>query len=170
MAQYSMYKSHQGGNVLAYNGHEYLYKRSNQDGSIVWRCQKYFSLKCHVTLTTKGQQIIKQPNDHEHPELWNRTNDALACAPKTTNASEGYHHALNAMFSCHHPGVWKLFQGIKNDIGVQRLVAVQTRNGIETTRNKYKALAETLSAKVQGYGTEPDKLRYLRQIAHLQVS
>ncbi|ESN92933.1 hypothetical protein HELRODRAFT_165071 [Helobdella robusta] len=67
MAQYSMYKSHQGGNVLAYNGHEYLYKRSNQDGSIVWRCRKYFSLKCHVTLTTKGQQIVKQPNDHEHP-------------------------------------------------------------------------------------------------------
>ncbi|ESN97020.1 hypothetical protein HELRODRAFT_178463 [Helobdella robusta] len=129
MAQYSMYKSHQGGNVLAYNGHEVPLQK-----------------------------------------LWNRTNDALACAPKTTNASEGYHHALNAMFSCHHPGVWKLFQGIKNDIGVQRLVAVQARNGIEATRNKYKALAEKLSAKVQGYGTEPDKLRYLRQIAHLQVS
>ncbi|KAK2705820.1 hypothetical protein QYM36_015987 [Artemia franciscana] len=57
--------------------------------------------------------------------------------PELWNGTEGFHHALKVMFSCYHTGVWKLFEGIKSDINIQRLMATQAGNGIEGIRGKY---------------------------------
>ena len=43
-------------------------------------------------------------------------------APKTTNTVESFHNALQGTFSCKHPAIWKLFDGLKIDIGYQRTI------------------------------------------------
>jgi len=102
--------------------------------------------------------------------LWNHFDDALFQAPKTTNCGEGFHHALQAMFQCKHPTMWKLFDGLLNDIGIHRLTVqnVNTRN-VDFSNRKYAIIAERLAQKVALYIHEPDKLHYLRAIAHMQV-
>ena len=103
--------------------------------------------------------------------LWNHTIDALLTVPKTTNAVEGYHNALNSIFTGSHPTIWKFFEGIKKDINVHRYTYMQSvvENNVPP-RSKYKLIAERLSARVASYGQEPDKMLYLRSIAHIVSS
>ena len=67
-----------------------------------------------------------------------------------------------------HPNVWLLIEGLKKDIAIQRLVIIsEETNNADKPKAKYTKLAERLSAKVYSYPAEPDKLKYLRAIAHL---
>ena len=105
------------------------------------------------------------------PILWNHTIDAIISAPKTTNAAEGYHNALNSLFLCQHPNIWKFLRGIVKDINVHQLTLAQATVGNNPNpREKYKVLAERLSAKVGNYHQEVDKMKYLRAIAHITSS
>jgi hypothetical protein len=66
----------------------------------------------------RGVQIHgRRTRPRFRPELY-QTNITLVCEPKTTNATADFHHALKAKFFCYHLGVWKLFEGIKRDIGI----------------------------------------------------
>jgi hypothetical protein len=105
------------------------------------------------------------------PELWNHTEDALRCSPKTTNATEGFHNALQGKFSCKHPNVWKLFDGIRRDAALHRLTVANARvERVAAARHKYDRVAERLAQKVATFDQEDDKLAYLRFIAHIQVA
>ena len=118
----------------------------------------------------RGPRIGRQNRNPRYPpSLWNHYDDALVCAPKTTNCTEGFHNSLRSMFLCAHPTVWTLFNGLKRDIAVHRL-SVQNAEvqNIERPRNKYVSLSHRLAAKVENYEHEQDKLRYLRAIAHMQ--
>ena len=86
--------------------------------------------------------------------------------PRTTNAVEGYHNALNALFLAKHPTVWTLLRGLQRDIGVQRKVyadSLQINNN--PPRGKYVLLTQRLAAKVQTYQNDNNKLQYLRSVA-----
>lgn len=105
------------------------------------------------------------------PEMWNHSIDALGCAPKTTNAVEGFHTALDSLFLCDHPSMWKLLEGLRKDMAIQKKAwadAQVTNN--PSQRKKYKVLAERLGDKVASYEEEDDKLRYLRAVAHILSS
>ena len=105
------------------------------------------------------------------PNVWSHYADAVMLEPKTTNACEGFHNALRSVFMCSHPTMWKYVNGLRNDMAIQRLIhqrAAQAQG--EGSRRKWVALAQRLSAKVEQYVEEEDKLLYLRSIAHMQVA
>lgn len=106
------------------------------------------------------------------PEIWNYYDSTIASTddtPKTTNSVEGFHNALQGMFTCKHPTVWKLFDGIQRDIGVQRLTMANASVQLPANRrNKYIILAQRLKSKVANYPNEINKMQYLRAIAHMQ--
>ena len=114
----------------------------------------------------RGRATARYP-----PYMWNHTIDALGCAPKTTNAVEGFHTALDALFLCDHPSMWKLLEGLRKDMSVQKKIwaDAQVANN-PAQRRKYRVLAERLREKVANYEEEDDKLRYLRAVAHLLSS
>lgn len=118
----------------------------------------------------RGPRIRRQyRNPRFLPELWNHYEDAIACAPKTTNCVEGFHNSIKSMFLCAHPTVWTLLNGLRRDIAVHRLTVQNAEvQNLERPRNKYVNLANRLAAKVAGYRNEEDKLRYLRAVAHMQ--
>ena len=105
------------------------------------------------------------------PGVWSHFADAVLLEPKTTNACEGFHNALKSLFMCTHPSVWKFLNGIRKDIAIQRLLHIRAEQMQgEGRRKKWVELARRLRAKVELYFEEPDKLRYLRAIAHMQVA
>ena len=78
------------------------------------------------------------------------------------------------MFICKHPTVWKLFGGLRRDIGFHRLT-VQNAEAMnfQPGRLKYRILAERLAQKVATYDVEmsnEDKYRFIKSIAHMQVA
>ena len=77
--------------------------------------------------------------------LWNHFDSAMNELPKTTNATEGYHNALQSLFLCSHPTIWKLIRGLEKDIAIHRhtLSQASVRN-IEPKRSKYQKQATRL--------------------------
>ena len=55
---------------------------------------------------------------------WNHFHSALVEDPKTTNSAEGSHNALRSLLTCSHPTVRKLFDSLRKDIAIQRMVLV----------------------------------------------
>ncbi len=55
-----------GKTLLKHAGYEYLHKRSNMDGSEVWRCIVHKQARCPAILKNSGNQIIREPNRHTH--------------------------------------------------------------------------------------------------------
>ena len=102
-------------------------------------------------------------------ELWNHYEAAAEKGPRTTNCCEGFHNALNSHFLCQHPSIWKLFDGLKEDININKLTLAHAQTGVEDRRpKKYVVLAQRVAAAINGYAAEPDKLKYLRRLAALQ--
>ena len=63
------YKSERGGDVLGFEGHEYLVTYNLKDGRS-WRCRKYNckKYKCPATAKTKGTTVDlskSKPHNHE---------------------------------------------------------------------------------------------------------
>ncbi len=108
--------------------------------------------------------------DPRYPiQLWNHHAAAAEGGPRTTNCCEGWHNSLNSHFLCKHPSVWKLMDGLKEDIRLNRLVLVHAQTGVvENQPKKYVILAQRVRDAVNGYGAQQDKLRYLRRLAALQ--
>ena len=52
--------------LLAYNGHQYLKKRVNGDGSIIWRCKKINKYRCNAILKMHGEDVIRETGSHTH--------------------------------------------------------------------------------------------------------
>ena len=101
-------------------------------------------------------------------KMWNHYEDALNMSQKTTNCTEGWHNALHGLFLASHPGVWKMLNGIRKDMAIQRFIVLKndTADG-DRPKLQYQKLAERLQAKVQTYNTEENKLKYLRSIAYM---
>ncbi len=89
-------------------------------------------------------------------------------APKTTNCTEGWHNSLRALFLTSHPSMWALFCGLKKNMSIQILIAINAaieRN--DRPKLKYQELAQRLSDKVSKYQDEHNKLKFLRAVAYM---
>ncbi len=60
------YKSERGGDVCLYQAFEYIVKMRREEGVIHWRCREYRKFRCKATLITKGDEVMKQQNEHCH--------------------------------------------------------------------------------------------------------
>ncbi len=101
--------------------------------------------------------------------LWNHHATAAVGGPRTTNCCEGWHNSLNSHFLSKHPSIWKLFDGLKEDINLNRLILTHAETGVEEARaRKYQILQQRVRDTVNGYAQEQDKLRYLKRLAALQ--
>lgn len=47
-----------------YEGYSYIVKRSNEDGTVIWRCQKQRSARCRGTIKTKDGNVLSS-NEHQ---------------------------------------------------------------------------------------------------------
>lgn len=63
---FSISKSNKGGEVLRYEGLDYLHKKTSLNGNITWRCRYHKQKTCKSTLITNLGEIIRYPNDHSH--------------------------------------------------------------------------------------------------------
>lgn len=45
-------QTQKGQDALFIDGYKYVLQRSNKDGTVIWRCQKYRSVNCGVTVVT----------------------------------------------------------------------------------------------------------------------
>lgn len=52
--------------LLCLNGYEYNLLKTNRDSSKLWRCIMQKDCNCYVSVTTMGNQIIRQPREHCH--------------------------------------------------------------------------------------------------------
>ncbi|XP_065160730.1 uncharacterized protein [Atheta coriaria] len=108
---------------------------------------------------------------HKNPQfpvrIWNHYQAALERSPITTG--EGFHNALNSLFHCSHPSVWRLFDGLLRDIGCNKLTLVNALTGqIEVKKKKSENLYIAVSTAAQNYNNADDKVQYLRSLANLQ--
>ena len=59
-------KTERGGNVLRYEGYDYVEKRKNLNGIISWRCRGYNKYRCNSIMKTSGDHVIVPPTIHCH--------------------------------------------------------------------------------------------------------
>lgn len=101
---------------------------------------------------------------------WNQHAAGVSGIARTTNAVEGWHHALQSLYSCHHPTVWTFLTGIKKDMQLQKTVYLQGTAGVtHVSGRKYRQLNARVIRAVSAYG-QSEILLYLRSIAYLSHS
>ncbi|KAK9502391.1 hypothetical protein O3M35_011174 [Rhynocoris fuscipes] len=70
-----------GNTILIYKCYEYLQHRITSEQVVHWRCRQYKSNKCRTIMHTRGDAILKQPEQHTHPIA-----PCISLAKKATNA------------------------------------------------------------------------------------
>lgn len=103
-------------------------------------------------------------------ELWNQHEAGAVGVARTTNAVEGWHHALQSLFACHHPTVWTFLYGLQKDMQQQKAAFLQATSGVvKQPSRKFRILNERVVRAVATFG-QSEVLVYLRSIAHLSHS
>ncbi|CAK8689672.1 unnamed protein product [Clavelina lepadiformis] len=99
-------------------------------------------------------------------ESWNHYEAGAGCIART-NAVEGWHFGLQALFQCHHPTLWTFIQGIEKDLQMQRVTFLQGMAGTQPSIPKrYKALKLRVQNTVDRY-LSSEILVYLRAVADI---
>ena len=100
-------------------------------------------------------------------ETWNHFETASEGVARTTNAVEGWHFALQALFQCHHPTLWTFFKGIERDIQMQRTSLLQGIAGSQpSVPKRYQTQKTRVKNAVERYSSS-EVLVYLRAIVYL---
>jgi len=113
--------------------------------------------------------------DHYAPAIfsidkWNQHDAGANGIARTTNAVEGWHRALQSLYSCHHPNVWTFLGGQKKDMQQQKTLFMQGNAGVvHKSSRKYRMLNERVVRAVSTYGRS-EVLVYLPAIAFLSYS
>lgn len=63
---FTLTKSQRGGDVLLYEGHEFLFQRLTADNFRQWKCRFFNKYHCTCKMITEGNRIIKEPGTHCH--------------------------------------------------------------------------------------------------------
>lgn len=101
------------------------------------------------------------------PDTWNKHLDVIGGVARTNNAVEGWHHALQSLFSCHHPTMWTFLEGLRKDCQLHKASVLQSCAGTEhRPKKKYAALARKITNMVQKYESM-DRLLFLQSLAYL---
>ena len=103
-------------------------------------------------------------------QLWNHFDSAQYELPKTTNATEGYHNALQSLFLCSHQTIWKLIRGLEKDMHVHRHTLAQASvQNVERRKTKYQKQSTCLAEMVSAYPNDNEKLAYLRSVSLITI-
>lgn len=99
--------------------------------------------------------------------MWNKFAAAGDGIARTTNAVEGWHYGLQALFMCIHPNLWTFLEGIVRDCSLHVASFLQATAGTQhLSRKKYRTLRDRVARTVAGY-RQTDRMTYLFAIAHL---
>lgn len=78
---------------------------------------------------------------------WNKRDDAGSGLARTTNICEGWHNALQSLFSCQHPTMWTFLDGMSKDINSNKGKLLQAVAGAQHPRQKrYRELQQRTTA------------------------
>ena len=101
------------------------------------------------------------------PQIWNQRDAAIEGIARTTNAVEGWHYGIQALFSGSHPGIWKLLTNLQKDAAVQKLNFLNASSGHKfPKKKKYENLKGKVQNLMQIYRDETD-IHFFRAIASL---
>jgi hypothetical protein len=101
---------------------------------------------------------------------WNKRDAATDGLARTTNAVEGWHYGLQALFQSSHPTMWTFLTGLKADIVKQQALFLQGVAGEhQPPKKKYRDLNDRVKRAVATYGLT-DGLTFLRAMAFLSHS
>ena len=101
------------------------------------------------------------------PQIWNQRDAAVEGIARTTNAVEGWHYGIQALFSGSHPGIWKLLTNLQKDAVVQKLNFLNASSGHKfPKKKKYENLKGKVQNWMQNYRDETD-INFCRAIASL---
>lgn len=103
-------------------------------------------------------------------KLWNMFLFTLNGSPRTNNAVEGWHNAINRFVGCVHPSLWYFIRKMKDEQGSQEVKITQLiqNNGV-SRRQKYMKHDENLLKLVKNYSSDENMYtleEYLSNIAH----
>ena len=99
-------------------------------------------------------------------DFWNTYERVLADEPRTTNAVEGFHNAMNKNVTATHPSIWKLISALKKEDNLAFFKLTQHRAGaMEPQKVVYRKLNQRIKNLVTNYSKE-NRYNYLRSIAH----
>jgi len=100
-------------------------------------------------------------------DTWNHFETAGQGNARTTNAVEGWHYGLQALFQCHHPTLWAFLKEIEKDGHMQRSAFHQCIGGSQIAIPKrYRELNMRVQNAVERYMSS-EILVYLRTVVHL---
>lgn len=98
---------------------------------------------------------------------WNHHFAAAEGIARTTNAVEGWHYGLQALFQCHHPTMWTFLNGLSKDRQRQKTIFLQSIAGVQLQpQKKYRDLKQRVANAVQLYSAS-EVIRFLQAMAHL---
>ena len=117
---------------------------------------------------------IKKPSRQPlfDSSIWNHYESVMNDEPRTTNCCEGFHNALNSVFTHSHPNVYHLIERLKGDAGSHRAALTNVIHGQPEKRSKKeKDYDRKLKSVVENYKSNDSmesKLVYLKRIGNLQ--
>ena len=155
--------SQKGQTLIILDGHEFQKKRDTKT-TTHWRCSKWRSYKCPKTLIYSGSDIVSQSNEHSHEHQ-----NAVCGLARTTNAVEGWHLGVTALFQGSHPSIHTFLEKIQLDSYNQKFNILKAPSGtINLSRKKYRDLNEKVQQITSSY-TDSNLLSYIRSLAHLTI-
>lgn len=81
--------------------------------------------------------IGKGPAQGKFPiRMWNMCAITLPKMPRTNNAVEGWHNAINQFVGCKNPSIWTFIEKIKKEQDVQEVKMVEMMNNNGATKKK----------------------------------
>lgn len=100
-------------------------------------------------------------------DAWNKFQDAEDGLARSNNAVEGWHHALQSLFSCQHPIVCTLLDGIRRNCKQHVASALHFGVGAQfSPKKKHRDLKERVTCTVCNYANI-DRLTYLKSLAFI---
>ena len=101
------------------------------------------------------------------PQIWNQREAAIEGIARTTNAVEGWHYGIQALFSGSHLGIWKLLTNLQKKAAVQKVNFLNASSGHKfPKKKKYENLKGKVQNLMQIYRDEND-IHFFRAIASL---
>ena len=99
--------------------------------------------------------------------LWNHYQNAVCGLSPTTNAVEGWHLGVTALFQGSYPQIYTFLEKIQLDSYNQKVKILKASSGsINFSRKKYRDLNEKAQHITSSY-TDSNLLSHIRSLAHL---